>query len=123
MATTGRPYYWGSGLAEIFIWGLFNYEGGPNWIALLPVTVLTVIFGIPLLIGLFISWKWSFGGGITLIVLAVCWLAIIALRYFMTPVINPVSELLLYTATMFAVMGLPYMVSGILFVLAAKRTA
>ncbi|MBN1160972.1 MAG: hypothetical protein JXA17_03380 [Dehalococcoidales bacterium] len=110
------------GIVEICIWGIFNTEGGPSWEALMPAIAFAFIYTLPLLVGLFISWKWSFGGGITLIVIAVIWLVFIATRYFLIPAINPVSELILYTVTFFAILGLPYLVPGILFVLAAKSS-
>lgn len=111
------------GLVVFFIFGLFGNEGGPSVYAILPITVVTLLYGIPLFIGLFISWKWSFGGGITLLVLATCWLGISFYKYLSTPAVNPVSELVWYAIKMFALIGLPYLVSGIFFVLAAKRPA
>lgn len=109
-----------AGLIEVIVWGLFNSEGEPSWYAVIPMSVYIV----PFLIGLIVSWKWSLVGGITLIVIAAFWFIVITAIYFLTPSINPVLELLSFAVLLFAALGLPYLLTGILFLLSwrAKRT-
>jgi hypothetical protein len=107
-----------AGIIEIIIWTQFNFEGGPNWIAL----ITSSIFFFPLLAGLLVSWKWPFIGGLFLLVVAILTFIGVMVTYLGRPSVNPVTELLLYAVTSFSVIGLPYLLPGILITLSAKRS-
>lgn len=61
-----------AGLIWLVIWGLFNYEGGPSWIAIAPLSV----YVLPFLAGIIIAWNRPLVGGIWLIAIAIFWPAI-----------------------------------------------
>jgi Na+/proline symporter len=108
-----------AGIIEILIWGLYSFEGGPTWIAIIPSS----IFNIPLIAGLIVSWKWPFIGGLYLIGMAVVIFIAVIVIYFGRPVVNPTSELLMYAVTLFSAIGLPHLLPGILFTLSSKRSS
>ena len=110
-----------AGIVEMFIWGLFRAEGGPSWGALLPASAFTIFSVIPLLGGLYVSWKRPLIGGLFLIGMGIVIFIAVVVTYFRTPSINPISELLLYATQLFSYMGLPYLLPGILFILAARQ--
>ena len=109
------------GIVEMFICGLFRAEGGPGWAALLPASAFTIFFSLPLLGGLYVSWKRPLIGGLFLIGMGIVIFIAVVVTYFGRPSINPVSELLLYATQLFSYMGLPYLLPGILFILAARQ--
>ncbi len=108
-----------AGIIEIIIWGLYRFEGGPSWIALIPSS----IFDIPLIAGLIVSWKWPFIGGLYLIGMAVVIFIAVIVIYFGRPVVNSTTELFMYAITLFSAIGLPHLLPGILFTLSSKRSS
>jgi hypothetical protein len=107
-----------AGIIEIIIWVQFNFEGGPNWIAL----ITSSMFFFPLLVGLLVSWKWPFIGGLFLLVVAILTFIGAMVTYLGRPSVNPVTELLMYAGIGFSCIGLPYLLPGILFTLSSKRS-
>jgi hypothetical protein len=112
-----------AGIIEIFVCAIISVEGGPNWQALIPALVVTVIYCFPLIVGMIISWRRSFMGGITLILIAAIIFIAAFVNFFGRPSTNPTSELLIYSGIFFASFGLPYLLAGIFFILSSPKAA
>jgi hypothetical protein len=110
-----------AGIIEVYIRGLFSVEGGLSRYALLPALAIVVVYCFPLVAGLVISRKRPLLGGIYLIGVAAIILAAIVAVYFGNKSTNPVTELIMYVSQAFSWIGLPYLVTGILFTLSARH--
>lgn len=108
-------------LIELFIYGLYNGEGGrPSWYAVLP----TFINMLPFMLGLAAGFKWPLIGGIWLALLGFAFTAASALMYFGRPTSNTTAELVEYWSRGALGIGLPYFLTGILYLLSIpKKTA
>lgn len=103
-----------AGVAEVIVWGLINYEGGPSWIAVGPLSIYVV----PFLAGIIVAWKWSLGGGILLIAIVTIWLIfLIYLSFVSVPITQPIPELLSYIAEFMLPIFLPQLITGAFFLL------
>lgn len=105
-----------AGVIEITVWGLLNYEGEPSWFAVPPLSVYVV----PFLAGILVAWKWSLGGGIMLIAIAIFWLILLIAIVFSTPITQLILQLLSYIAEFELPLILPLLITGLLFLLSWK---
>ena len=104
-----------AGLAGMTAWGLYNYEGGPSWLALLPVMIVCVL---PFAAGIILGWSREFWGGIYLIAMALIWSAVIIGTHLTHITSQPMMEQLAYPLLMVAACYLPQMAAGVLFIFA-----
>jgi hypothetical protein len=110
-----------AGIIEVYIRGLFYVEGGLSRYAWLPAFAIVIVYCFPLVAGLVISRKRPLLGGIVLLLIAVIILVSVMVTYFGKASVNPVTELLTYAGQVFSWIGLPYLVTGILFILSARQ--
>jgi len=99
-------------LIEIITWGLYHYEGGPSWVAVIPLSIYVVPF-----IGcLIIAWKKPFLGGIVLIGIAAI-LIIYSLALGLSPTSQPALTVLWMRFSVILPITFPMLITGVLFLM------
>jgi hypothetical protein len=99
-------------LIEIIIWGLYHYEGGPSWFAVLPLSIYIVPFALCLLI----AWRKPFIGGLVLVGIAVI-LIIYSLALGLYPTSQSVLTVLWSRFSVTLPIIIPQLITGVLFLL------
>jgi hypothetical protein len=105
-----------AGLIWILVLYLFFAEGGPGWWSIPALS----IFGIPLILGLLLSYKQPVAGSISLIFIGVFWLLFFTIQAIVNRISQSISDVLLSISFVVVAISAPPGVAGILFWLSHK---
>jgi hypothetical protein len=99
-------------LIELTIWGLYHYEGGPSWVAVLPLSIYIV----PFIICIIVAWEKPLFGGLLFIGIAAI-LVIFSLALGLKPTSQPVLTVLWIRFSVTLPIIVPQLITGVLFML------